>query len=276
MRPITGLSSIIDRYDALLLDLWGVVHDGTHLYPNVLDALKRLREANKKIIMLSNAPRRAIKAVQVLEGMGITPALYDMVLTSGEAGYQWLAAGGASWDKRYYYIGPAKDADILNGLDYRRTDDIKQADFLLNVGFGSEAQSTEDWQPLLRAARAQATPMLCLNPDLEVVKQTGERFACAGVIAQAYERMGGEVIWFGKPYPAVYEICLKRLAPVKKERVLVVGDSVGTDIKGAVDNGMDSVLVTGGILNGKRPDELSALCRECAASPDYVMPRLAW
>ena len=276
MQLISGISVLANRYDALLLDLWGVVHDGTHLYPGVKETLMQLRKANKKIVMISNAPRRAYKAEKVLLELGVAPDCYDGIMTSGEAGYRWLESGQAPWGKRYYYIGPAKDADILAGLDYQRIDDIKQADFLLNVGFGSEEQAADDWMPLLRAARRGEKPMLCLNPDLEVVKQTGERFPCAGVIGQAYEQLLGKVVWFGKPYPVVYEACMQLLGPVPKERTLVVGDSLDTDIRGAINNGFDSLLITGGILRQHPPVELVRLCDALPPGPSFIAQRLAW
>jgi HAD superfamily hydrolase (TIGR01459 family) len=302
MKPLSNLSTIIGHYDALLLDLWGVVHDGSHLYSGVHDALVNLRKQNKKIIFVSNAPRRAKKAVVVLSQLGVEESLYDHIITSGELGYQWLAAGKALWGKRYYYIGPGKDADVLNGLEYQRVNDIKQADFLLNVGFGSEEDSAEDWQPLLRASQAAGLPMLCLNPDFEVVKISGERFACAGVLAADYEKLGGKVKYFGKPFADVYACCMELLFPYPLEgegqgggqlksakephppapslkgrgRILAIGDGIATDIAGAVRAGIDSVLVTGGIIKKESPEAVEALCRKHNAMPNYVMPGLLW
>lgn len=273
MKHIALLSSIIDGYDALILDLWGVVHDGTHLYPGILEVLHQLETAKKKVLMLSNAPRRSHKVVKVLETLGVGASLYQEAMSSGEMGYRWLAEK-TRWGKRYYYIGPAKDADIVDGLDYQRADDIKQADFLLNVGFGSEEQNTDDWMPLLRGAKGQGLPMLCLNPDLEVVKQSGERFACAGELAARYEQMGGAVQWFGKPYPEVYDYALAVLA-VPKNRVLAIGDSLHTDIKGAVGAGIDCVLVTGGILK-PHAGRIEELCREQGLTPNYITSELVW
>lgn len=276
MQPVSHLSVIADRYDAFILDLWGVVHDGSHLYPGVDVALEKLRGAGKKIIMLSNAPRRAAKVEQVLNGLGVHKEWYDLVYSSGEAGYQWLAAGKAPFGKRYYYIGPPKDADVLNGLDCKRVDDLKEADFLLNVGFGSEEQTNDDWMPLLRAAKAAKIPMLCLNPDLEVVKQTGEHFPCAGVIAHAYAKLGGQVIWFGKPFADVYAHCMQAVAPIPKSRVLAIGDSLETDIPGALGFGIDCALVTGGILKKYSDEKIAAMRAELKLSPTYIMPALNW
>jgi len=280
MQPLTGLSTIIDHYDALLLDLWGVIHDGTHLYPDVTDTLGKLRQADKKIIFVSNAPRRVSRAVSVLTQLGIKPEWYDYTITSGELGYQWLSSDQATSKdnmrgKHYYYIGPAKDLDILDGLDYQRSDDIKSSDFLLNVGFGSEQQSSADWQMLLRAAKALSLPMLCLNPDSEVVKISGERFDCAGVLAAEYERLGGKVKYFGKPFAEVYVHCMEWLAPLPKSRVLAIGDGITTDIAGAVRFGIDATLVTGGILK-KQTEDIEALCRQHSAVPQYIMPALIW
>lgn len=276
MQPIAGIAAIAGRYDGFILDLWGVIHDGSHLYPGVHETLERLRAHGKKIIMLSNAPRRVKKVVAVLHQLGIEPALYDHVLSSGEAGYHWLASGKAPFGRRYYYIGPAKDLDVLDGLDFRRVDELKEADFLLNVGFGSEGQNNDDWQPLLRAARALGLPMVCLNPDLEVVRISGERAACAGVQAQSYQNMGGEVIWFGKPYRAVYEECMQVFAPIPKPRIIAIGDSLETDIPGAAAFGIDSVLVTGGLLKAARAGEVEAMCRKAGLSPAYVIPHFNW
>lgn len=276
MKALPGLAAVAGDYDAFLLDLWGVVHDGTHLYPGVHDTLEKLRAQDKKIIFVSNAPRRAEKAMRVLSQLGVEEALYDHAITSGELGYQWLASGKAPWGRRYYYIGPSKDADVLDGLDFTRADDIKQADFLLNVGFGSEGESTEDWTPLLRAAKGAGLPMLCLNPDFEVVKISGERYACAGVLAADYERMGGKVQYFGKPFPEVYAQCMEWFAPVPRPKILAVGDGIVTDIAGAVNAGLDAMLITGGIIRKESPEAVEALCRKHAAVPKYVMPRLAW
>jgi HAD superfamily hydrolase (TIGR01459 family) len=275
VQKITSISTIASQYDALLLDLWGVVHDGTQLYPGAREAMAHLKRAGKKIILVSNAPRRSHKAIAVLSQLGVTPDLYDQVITSGELGYQWLASGKSKFGKRYYYIGPSKDADVLDGLSYVRTDDLRDCDFLLNVGFGSEEEQAGDFEQLLRSAAAQMLPMLCLNPDLEVVKITGERFACAGVLAADYERFGGAVTYFGKPFTGVYEYCLQQLAPIDESHILAVGDGIMTDIKGAVDFGLDAVLITGGIFK-KDAHAIETLCEKHGAVPRYIMPALTW
>jgi HAD superfamily hydrolase (TIGR01459 family) len=278
MKQLFSLFPIADHYDAILMDLWGVVHDGSQLYPGVRGALENLHKQNKSVIMLSNAPRRAFKAEIVLKRLGIPAEWYKAVVTSGEVGYQWIKDGKSSWGKRFYYIGPEgtrewTDADILDGLDYTRVPALKDTDFLLNVGFGSEHESPGSWHNLLSVAKDAGLPMLCLNPDFEVVKITGERYACAGVLAADYEGMGGTVKYFGKPFGDVYKHCLGMLHTSKK-RILAIGDGIATDIAGATNFGIDSVLVTGGII--KKSDNVEELCRKYNAVPNYVMPQLAW
>lgn len=274
MTPLASLASITGKYDLYLLDLWGVVHDGSHLYPGVRDVLEMLKAQGKKVIFISNAPRRSHKVKSVLSSLGISEDLYMDAVSSGEVGYDWLARGEAPWGKNYYYIGPGKDADVLDGLDFTRVDDIKKADFLLNVGFGSEDQTTEDYSMLLRAAQAMNMPMLCLNPDLEVVKITGEHFPCAGVIGRQYEQVRGHVVWFGKPYKEIYDFCLQK-AYAAKERILAVGDSLETDIPGGQNYGVDTLLITGGILKRNTPQQVQETCMELGLRPTYIASALA-
>jgi len=269
MKQLDTLKDVVANYDLFLLDLWGVVHDGSHLYPGVKATLEMLKAEGKKVIFISNAPRRSHKVKAVLGTLGVTEDLYIDTISSGEVGFHWLQNGKAPWGKKYFYIGPSKDADVLDGLPDTRVDDIKQADYLLNVGFGSEDQTKDDFTMILRAARALELPMLCLNPDLEVVKITGERFPCAGVIGKQYEAMGGTVTWFGKPYADIYDFCLTR-ASAPKNRILAVGDSLETDIPGGQYYGIDTLLITGGILKHFSAAQVQEMCVHLALRPTYV------
>ena len=276
MQSIHSLSEIIDGYDALLLDLWGVVHDGDQLYAGVADTLAELAARHIPVVFLSNAPRRAAKVQTVLERLGVRPQWYRAIITSGDVGCRWLESGAAPWGPRYFYIGPEKDLDVLDAQRFERVDALAQADFVLNVGFGEDKHPVSDMIPLLREAHRHSLPMLCLNPDLEVVKHSGERHPCAGAIAVEYAKLGGAVSWFGKPYAAVYEHCMTQLPGIAKARVLAVGDSLDTDIPGAQAFGIDALLVTGGILHHM---SLAGIAEECEArglSPRYVSRGFTW
>lgn len=271
MKRISSLSTIIQSYDAILMDLWGVIHDGTNLYPGALESLQQLKAAGKQVICVSNAPRRSHKAVAVLERLGVPGDCYITVVTSGETAYHALQEGKINVGRRYYFIGPERDADVLDGLDYRAVEEVADADFLLNVGFGSEQDTVEDVTDDLREAADMVLPMLCLNPDMEVIKITGERFPCAGVIAKQYEEMGGEVTYYGKPYKDIYQRSMLLLGRVDAAQVLAIGDGLHTDIEGANRFGADSILVTGGILKGR--DDITF---DPDNSPTYLMDELRW
>ena len=273
MKLLSSIASISDNYNAFLLDLWGVIHDGSQAYPNVYDTLIKLRLAGKKIIFLSNAPRRAARAAAVLEQLGIESALYDHIVTSGEVGYHWLQAGDTDWGKRYYFIGAQKDEDLLYNTDFEQVYELKNADFILNLGFGSDEQTAADFTLLLEIASKLNLPMLCLNPDFEVVKISGERFPCAGVIAKNYEEIGGKVTYFGKPYQQVYDHCHKLLNNIDKKKILAIGDSLDTDILGAKNFGVDSMLVMGGILRDKTIAEIEEICVKSSLRPNYLIPK---
>ena len=274
MKQEASLAAISAGYDVFLLDLWGVVHDGTSLYPGVKSALQQLRAQQKTVIFLSNAPRRTHKVKAVLNDLGVDELLYAKLVASGEVGHQWLASGRAPYGKHYYFVGAAKDADVLEGLPFSRVDDIKQADFILNTGFGSEEQTADDFTALFHTAHGLSLPMLCLNPDLEVIKITGERFQCAGVLAQAYKQLGGAVKYFGKPYAEVYEFCLQGIE-VDKSRILAVGDSLETDMPGGQAFGVDTMLITGGILKHLSYAEIMHECTHLGLRPTYIAPSLA-
>jgi len=284
---LSGLGEIAGRYDGLILDLWGVLHDGTAPFPGVVDALSRLKQAGKRLCVLSNAPRRAHLVEQRMNAIGLVRGLYDHVHSSGEEAWQHLLRRDdpfyAALGRRCYHIGPARDDNMLEGVDLERVAKIEEAEFILNTGPSGWDETVEQYEALLREARARDLPMVCANPDLVVVSQ-GRRAICAGVVAQRYEALGGRVRWHGKPFRPVYETCFAALGIADRRRILAVGDSLRTDIAGANAAGIASLLVTGGIhaeefgLVGGQPD-LDRLVEAVAASghrPDAVIAHFRW
>jgi HAD superfamily hydrolase (TIGR01459 family) len=283
----SSFSPLASRFDAFILDLWGVIHDGQNLYPGAKDCLEHLRGAGKKIVLLSNAPRRGSSVAEVLLRMGVSASGYDALITSGEAAYQCLADGHSPFfrptGKSYIYIGLEKDRAILTGLDFTQTDAPEAANFLLLSHSFYDNQPFEELAPLLARCLAAKLPALCINPDMEVVRQTGEHVYCAGKLAAEYEAKGGQVIYFGKPHPIVYDNSFKALVGIHRSRILAVGDNLATDIKGAQNAGLKSLLVTGGVLKNTLGDpKASAYKANCerlfagAAGPDYVISAFNW
>lgn len=245
---IHGLSQLAADYDAFILDLWGVVHDGVEAYPGAAEAFAAIRAAGKKTLLLSNAPRRADALVEQLARLGVARGQYDHVLSSGEAVHLELARRTdpfyAALGRNLYHMGPERDENVFEGLDLVPVD-MAHADFILNTGPWDFNETVEDYVPRLRQALARNLPMVCANPDLVVIRQ-GRPVVCAGALAVRYAEMGGVVSTRGKPDPAIYDVALEMLG-VPRGRVLAVGDALHTDIKGANASGIASVFVTQGI-----------------------------
>lgn len=282
-----GVGAIADAHDGFILDLWGVIHDGHAPYPGAIECLESLRNRNKRIVFLTNAPRRAERVIEQLRRFGVADDLYDAVVSSGQAARDSLAARMAQEEGRrrpYFHLGPERDAGLLEGLPFDEVDDIEAADLIVNTGFDDADPRIEPMMPLLEAGAARGVPMICTNPDIVVVRQDGSRFPCAGLIARHYEELGGHVTYFGKPHGAVYDVCLSRLA-VPRARVAAIGDGPATDIAGAVGAGIDAYLVTGGIMgetlgvkHGQRPDSerLAALCAREGIRAKAALPAFVW
>jgi HAD superfamily hydrolase (TIGR01459 family) len=282
---IRGLSEIAQRYDAFILDLWGCLHDGVVVYPAALEALRRLKAAGKRAIILSNAPRRAHEVAARIAEMGITPDLYDYLHTSGEETWQELSqneiAALQGRGRKLHPIMAARDRAMLDGIEVELVDEPAQADFMLVTGTETGKEELASFDPLLAPAAARGVPLICANPDL-VVHRGGVEEICAGSIAQRYEALGGPVVWFGKPYPAVYRRILSE-CQLKPGQLLCVGDALRTDVAGGKGIGAAALFTVGGIhhqelLVDNRLDmaRLEALCRRLGQTPDFAIAHLGW
>lgn len=284
-RTIAGLREIAGAYDVYLLDLWGVLHNGVSAFPAAITAMRELRAEGKRIGILSNGPRRASAVADQAAELGIAPDLYDAIHSSGEE-TRLALNGGDSWaaglGRRGLAIVPPKDRSLLTGLDLDWTDDPAAADFALLTGTGRPEDTVADYEPMLRQLRARDLPLICANPDLVVVRGNA-REICAGAIAARYEALGGKVRYFGKPHQEVYERCLAALGSPPRGRILAVGDSLRTDIAGAVRAGIDSLFILGGIhaaelMRGNSLDlpAFADLCRREGATPRYLSGEFCW
>ena len=287
---IGGLREIAAGYDALIVDLWGVIHGGTAPYPGVLETLNSLRAAGTPVGLLSNAPRRAATAVRRLTEIGVPPEAYDVLMTSGEATHEALAArddaAHAALGRRFFFVGPAWDGDLVLDLDYQPAEAVGKADFMLCVGLFDEADPLSRYDELFEEARDRRLPMICVNPDLVVHRQSGITSPCAGLLARHYrESFEGRVIYHGKPDPKIFRRCAQALGMAENARILVVGDSLTTDIEGARAAGYDSLFVTRGIFAselgiapGEEPDpaQVADLCARYGERPVAAIATFRW
>jgi HAD superfamily hydrolase (TIGR01459 family) len=281
-RLISGLSEISSSHDALICDVWGVVHDGKRHHPAAAEALYQFKEKHGPVVLLTNAPRVPEEVAIQCSSYGLPADCYDAIVSSGGAARAELARRSAARTLPLYYIGPDRDLPMIHGLDIRRTD-IAEAEVALAIGLRDDMTETpDDYAGELQALAGRGLTMLCANPDLVVHR--GERLLyCAGSLAQAYERVGGKAIYYGKPHLPVYESALAALAGRlghRPRQPLAVGDGLFTDIKGANAAGIETLFVADGV-HGEEVEpysaaHLSALFARFGVTAGCATRKLAW
>ena len=264
----SGLKSIASEYDLFFIDIWGVVHNGIKLYENAVRALEELANNEKKFILLTNAPRPNLTVVNTLKEMGLNN-FSDTVFTSGEASKRYLLENFNN--KKFFHLGPPRDFDLFKTFEDNKVLNIDDSDYLLCSGLFEEHEDDLGYYKNLLSNHI-TKKMICTNPDL-IVDRGDKREYCAGSIAKSFEEIDGKVIYFGKPYPPVYEIA----ADVNNKKILCIGDNLNTDIKGANIQNFDSLLITDGIHR----QEISKLSIENVlknyeAKIDYFQKELKW
>ncbi|MCI0752464.1 TIGR01459 family HAD-type hydrolase [Teichococcus vastitatis] len=285
MNILESVAPLADSHDGFILDIWGVLHDGEKPYPGVPEALRELRARGKRIVLLSNAPRRAWTVAEALAAMGLPAPLFDGIVTSGEVAWTLLRDRThpffAKLGNRAFHIGPERDLSVIEGLDIRVTRDPAEAEFVLNTGPDLEhgRQSTAPYQAMLEGAAAKRLPMVCTNPD-RAVMVAGQRLICAGAFADVYMGLGGEVMEIGKPDPMVYETVLATLG-LPPSRIAAVGDTPHTDLAGAAAVGVDAIWALTGLAGDHfgpdpSPDALDAEAAREGVRPVAALRSLRW
>lgn len=283
MEHLDSFGPLASRFDGFIVDLWGVVHDGVTPYPGAVDCLARLRQAGRKVVLLSNAPRRSWSAQVTLRRIGIPDDAYDGILTSGEATRTALIERTDPWfaslGRRVWHLGPAKDQSIFEDVDLELVATPAEADFVLNTGPDDEQgeNAVEPYLPALRECAALGLKMVCANPDLEVVRG-GQRLVCAGLLARYYEQFGGDMRQIGKPYADIYGP-VRKMLDLPDDRILAVGDALATDIAGAKAAGIASCWVLGGIHGEMIGSNHELAEQEAAAAvlaPIATVPGFYW
>lgn len=281
---IAGLSDIAAEHDAILCDIWGVVHNGVALFPGVAEALTKFRQQGKPVVMLTNAPRPSGPIHTQLARLGLPREAYDEVVTSGDCTRDMLAGRPGL---RIRHIGPERDLPLFNGLDVRLCG-ADEAEMIVVTGlYDDTVETPEDYRAELGELLARGLPMVCANPDL-VVERGTTMIYCAGAIGALYKEMGGAVTLYGKPFQGVYDLAFARiytlvghrLAP---SRILAIGDAFATDLRGAQINGISALFVTAGIHAHEMgptadPDHAkvgAVLARE-QLTPVAYLPYLCW
>ena len=263
-----GFKSIIDEYDLFFIDIWGVIHNGIELNFGSVNVLDNIAKNNKKFVLLTNAPRPNKTVRNFLLKMGLNNYL-DNVYTSGEAALNYLASDFSY--KKFFHIGPPKDFDLFVKLNKQKVNNIKDADYILCTGLFENYEDNLDYYENLMKNETQKK-MICTNPDL-VVDRGDKREYCAGTIANIFQNMDGEVIYFGKPYAPVYNLSTN----INTKKILCIGDNLNTDIKGANEQGFDSLLITSGIHSKEILDKnIDSLLNIYGVEINYSQTNLKW
>jgi HAD superfamily hydrolase (TIGR01459 family) len=277
-QPIAGLSELAPRYDALLCDVWGVIHNGRDSFPAACAALARFRAERGPVVLISNSPRPHGPVIEQLDGLGVPREAWSEIVTSGDATRLLLAerAPGPAWK-----VGPDRDDALYEGLGVDFTD-LAEARFISVTGpFDDENDEPTDYRDRFCQAIERGLTMICANPDI-VVQRGDKLIYCGGALAQLYESLGGQVIMAGKPYPAIYDLSLGR-TKADPSRVLCIGDGLPTDVRGANARGLDVLFVASGIHgaetigpNGLNGAAVADLLHQAGLSANYAIADLVW
>jgi HAD superfamily hydrolase (TIGR01459 family) len=260
------------RFPVWLCDVWGVVHDGHKPIPHAVDALVQHRRNGGKVIFITNAPRPMRATQAVLDQIGVSREAYDDMVTSGDVTRELMVEYGCGG---LYHWGPDEDLPIFTGLHVERAG-LDTAGAVLCTGFheDEERENATIDTALLHQFKQRGLTMICANPD-KVVRVGSKLIACAGAIAEEYETMGGRVLMAGKPFTPIYEVALKHAGHPDRADVLAIGDGPETDVKGAAENNLSCVFISGGINTHDDP-EADVRARYPHARILKVMPELYW
>ena len=286
-KILNNLSCIIDKYDLFIVDIWGVVHnDGSHTFEGVVELLSKIKSLNKKLVFLSNAPHRKSAIENTLSKIGISRDLYTDIHSSGEETRMLLMDPDWKYGYKCFVIG--SDNNLLADSDFIKTQDMNEADFILGTSFLNNANGDAErhdlslYDEIIHNALKRDLLLLCPNPDIIVRTIIGELY-CPGAIAKRYEEKGGRVLYKGKPFNSVYERILNWFNnEIPLNKIIAIGDGINTDIKGANNFGIDSVLIVkSGIhmhelwnydTNEIDPDKLNSFFTKHNITPKFVTP----
>ena len=266
---LNGLRSIADNYDLFYIDLWGVIHNGINLHEKAIDVLKQLLKKKKMLVLLTNAPRPNKTVQNFLEKLGMDKMLREHVFTSGEAALNYLKKSYLS--KKFYHIGPPRDFDLFYLFERNKCESISDSEYLLCTGlFDGQDKNLIYYKNLLE--KYVNKKMVCTNPDL-IVDRGKVRELCAGSVAMVFEKMGGEVIYFGKPHPEVYHQSIDN----NNKKILAIGDNLNTDIRGANLLNYDSLLISNGIHKDEIKNKgIQNVAKEYEVIINYTQSDLKW
>ncbi len=287
-RIINTLAEISGNYDALYVDLWGCLHNGVIAFPEAVAALQTYRKSGGKVVLLTNAPRHRASVQKQIEGMNVPADCWDTIASSGDSARATMFRGAVG--EKVFYIGPNFDLTFFDPISIVKDPvniqrvALDQAEGIVCIGPFDPHADPSVMRPDFLHAKQKGMKLLCANPDM-VVDRGGVREWCAGALAALYTEMGGEVVYVGKPYPAIYDLARRRLdalgGSIPDSRILCIGDGIATDIKGAMGEDLDALFISGGLAAKETkttdqpdPKALDAYLEKEMTSAAYTMGQL--
>ena len=280
---LDSISPLARRYDAWLTDIWGVMHNGVTPFQSAVEACRVFRQGGGTVILISNAPRPRETVAEQLLQVGVPADCYDGIATSGDVTRTLVGRyrGGA-----IHHLGPERDIPTFDDLGVTLSA-LEGAAVVVCTGLiDDETETPDDYAALLAEMRGLSLPMICANPDI-LVERGDKLVYCAGALAESYARVGGEVIYAGKPHGPIYDLAFAlvdevRGSPLPRHRVVAIGDGIRTDIAGAAAQDIDAVFVASGVQLGSSAraglsqSELTRLFAGHQARPVAALAELAW
>jgi ribonucleotide monophosphatase NagD (HAD superfamily) len=274
---LPGIADVLARrkYDAVVLDQFGVLHDGKRAYPFAIDCVRELHRRHVPCVVASNSSRLREDCLEQLESLGFRREWFAGAVTSGQLTQDALLelrqalrnrqreeppatrVFHTNWTDRGRATLPSRKPDNLT-YDYKPVG-MRVEDAELVVTHGTEGVTQEDGQTvaplpyatlvsLLRECARRQLPLWCSNPDLVTVVG-GVNYVMPGSLAQAYEKMLADedvdaetirqlVLRFGKPELPVYETVhrILGLEPVWRKPPTTVHQSTATRAKSVTED----------------------------------------
>jgi len=277
---IKSITQLPKTYAVWFLDIWGVLHNGVRPYSGAVDACQTFRAQGGRVVLVSNSPRPREGVALQLDAVGVPRDAYDAILTSGDVSRGLIAAHDG---ETVFHLGPERDLPVYRGLNVTLGDPGEARAVVCTGLFDDEVETPDDYRDCLAACHARGLEMICVNPDLKV-ERGGRIIYCAGALAQAYQEIGGKVLYAGKPHKPIYDAAMRIAGEVcegtiEAAKVLAIGDGAKTDIAGAIAAGIDAVYVASKV-NMEHDETLAEAAERLFADPVKrpiaVMRALVW
>ena len=274
----TSTEFLLAHYEVLLIDAFGVLMDTQGALPGAVAFINELNRSEKPYFILSNSSlynAQQNQANYLRRGLEISK---ERIITSGALLPKWMRAQNLT-GKRFLVLGPEPTKNLIRDGGGFITDDRAEDVDVIVLGHQSGFDFVDGMDHAITLVfrsieSGKALPVILPNPDVIYPKEKD----CYGITAGSlglilreavnlrFPQSSFQINCLGKPYPALFEEARSRVPA--QSRMVMIGDQLHTDIKGAQDFGIDSVLIGTGVT------KIASSVFEGAIVPTYVMDTL--